>query len=81
MQDIGREIHAWLQARLGLQPGQAATLPKIYLHTSYLDDSTYKRLYASCDAVVLPTRLVASGSAQGPFRYPGPVCCGCTAAC
>jgi len=58
MQDIGDQVLAWVQKRLGVHNTQVADLPRVYLHTSYLDDATYRRLYASTDCVVLPTRCL-----------------------
>lgn len=58
MQDIGDQVLAWVQKHLGVHSSQVANLPRVYLHTSYLDDATYRRLYASTDCVVLPTRCL-----------------------
>jgi hypothetical protein len=55
-QDIGSQVQAWLSKRLGIQNSSLPDLPRIYVHTAYIEGATYRRLYASADCVVLPTR-------------------------
>lgn len=63
MQNIAQQVHAWL-ARRGIHRSHRPSLPKVYVHTAYIDDGTYRRLYASCDCVVLPSRSEGWGRPQ-----------------
>lgn len=55
-QDTVQQVQSWLHKRLGIQRSQIADLPRVYVHTAFIDDATYRRLYSSADCVVLPTR-------------------------
>lgn len=61
--NIAQQVHAWL-ARRGVTASHLLSLPKVYVHTAYINDATYRRLYASCDCVVLPSRGEGWGRPQ-----------------
>ncbi|KAF8056240.1 hypothetical protein HT031_006428 [Scenedesmus sp. PABB004] len=56
LQDFGEQVLRWLELELGVPARGAAALPRVYIHAGHVDDATLPRLYASADAVVLPTR-------------------------
>ena len=48
----------------GHQLSDLKQLPPVFVNQKHINDTTYPRLYLSCDAVVLPTRGEGWGRPQ-----------------
>lgn len=62
--DLAPIVHDWVRLTTGVDKDHVSVLPRVYLITQPLSDTTLLRLYRSVDAVVLPTHGEGWGRPQ-----------------